>query len=178
MLVVHVAITTVDDDLARREPYRRAHLDRLIELRAAGVVVGGGPAPDGRRVELVYRLARPEQLAPLVEEDPSWTGGAWTGWTARSFTAFVEPWELPPVVVDGSRRAVVVEGPVTDRDMAQLALVELRGAGRLAFGGLFEGDQSWALCRTADEAEARAWFADTGLWAGERLHARPLLYVL
>ena len=178
MIVYHVAITTVDDYAARREPHRQAHIHRLEGLRRAGAVIGGGPAPDGRTADIVYRLQQPSQLRHAVEEDPYWTGGAWTAYTPRSFAAFVEPWELPPIVLDGSRGATVVEGPVVDADMAQLALVEMRGAGRLAFGGLLEGGETFALVRTTDAAEAVGWFAAAGFWLAGGLRARPLLHVL
>lgn len=178
MIVSHVAIATVGDYAARREPHRQAHIQRLEALRRAGVLVGGGPAPDGRGADIVYRVPQPAQLRQVIEEDPYWTGGAWTAWTPRSFSVFVEPWQLPPIVLDGSRRATVVQGPAGDADMAQLALVELRGAGRLAFGGLLEGGDTFALVPTADAAEALAWFAATGCWPPDGLHARPLLHVL
>lgn len=178
MIVVHVAITTAEDYVARREPHRRAHIERLAGLRGAGVVIGGGPAPDGRSVDIVYRLRQPDDLRALLEEDPYWTGGAWTRYAPRSFAEFVEPWEQPPIVLDGSRPATVVEGHTAEHDMAQFALIELRGAGRLAFGGFFPDGDTFALCRTADAAEALGWFKDAGFWAPETLRARPLLYVL
>lgn len=178
MIVLHVAITTVEDYVTRREPHRRAHIERLVGLRAAGAVIGGGPAPDGRTVDLVYRLQRPDQLKPILEEDPYWTGGAWTHYAPRSFREFVEPWEQAPIVLDGSRRATVVEGPVLEPDMAQFALIEMRGAGRLVFGGFFEGGETFALCTAADAGDALVWFEETGFWLPERLSARPLLWVL
>jgi hypothetical protein len=90
----------------------------------------------GRIAELFYRVPDSETLRAIIEEDPYHRAGAWTGYVPRSFETFVDPWEPePPVVLDGSRPALVVEGPTADRDMAQLALVELRGAGRVAFGG-------------------------------------------
>ncbi len=178
MIVVHAALTTAQDYVARREPHRRAHIERLAGLRAAGVVIGGGPAPDGRSVDIVYRPRQPDDLRALVHEDPYWTGGAWTGCVPRSFAEFVEPWELPPIVLDGSRPATIVEGHTAEHDMAQFALIELRGAGRLAFGGFFAGGDTFALCRTADAAEALGWFKGAGFWAPDTLRARPLLYVL
>ena len=178
MSVYHVAITTADDYPSRREPHRRAHIERLQKLRAASILVGGGPAPDGTAVDLLYRLQQPDQLKPLIEEDPYWVGGAWRRYEPRSFKEFVEPWELPPVVLDGSRRVMIVEGPAVDLAMGQFALIELRGAGRLAFGGFFEGGETFALVRSADPAEAIGWLGDTGFWDGSRLRARPLLYVL
>ncbi len=178
MIVLHVAITAAADYATRREAHRQAHLRRIEGLRTAGAVIGGGPAPDGETADLVYRLHQPTDLTPVVEEDPYWTGGVWTAYAPRAFREFVEPWELAPLVIDGSRRVTIVEGPVTDPDMAQFALIELRGQGRLAFGGCFEGGETWALARTPDPAQALAWFGGTGFWAPERLRTRALLWVL
>ncbi len=178
MIVYRIGITTVEDYAAKREPHRRAHIERLQGLRAAGILLAGGPAPDGRSVDLVYRLQQPGQIKHAVEEDPYWLAGVWTGYEPSSFAQFVEPWEMIPVVLDGTRRATIVEGPVTQHDMAQFALIEMRGAGRLHLGGFFEGGQTWALMKTADGDEARGWFADTGFWKTDALTTRPLLHVL
>jgi uncharacterized protein YciI len=178
MIVVHVLVTTAEDYLTRREPHRQAHFDRLRELRAAGRLIGAGPAPDGRSAEVFYRVTRADELRPLIEEDPYYRAGAWTAYRPRSFSQFVEPWELPPIVLDGSRRATIAEGPTTDRDLAQLALVELRGAGRLAFGGSFEDGQTLAVLRTPDAVAASAWLTDTGFWAPATLSSRPFVYAI
>ena len=178
MIVAHVAITTSADYLTRREAFRQAHIERLLALRESGQVVAGGPTPDGRSAQLFYRAKRADDLTALVEEDPYYRGGVWTSYATRSFSQFVEPWEKPPVVLDGSRRVTIVEGPSDDPDTAQLALVELRGAGRLLFGGLFDGRATLAVLRSPDTAEAVGWLAETGFWTGERLTARPYLYVL
>ena len=178
MIVLHVAIATAADYASKREPHRRAHLERLAGLRAAGAVIGGGPAPDGTAVDLVYRLQRPEQLKPAIEEDPYWTGGAWTGYTPRSFTNFVEPWQLPEIVLDGSRPTTIVEGRVTDSDMAEFVLIEMRGRQQIAFGGFFADGETFAICKTPDAGTAVGWFAESGFWATDRLRARPLLWVL
>jgi uncharacterized protein YciI len=179
VIVAHVAITTSPDYPTRREPHRKAHIERLLELRDRGILVGGGPAPDGRSAELFYRLTRPDQLTPVIEEDPYYRAGAWTGYRSRSFAQFVEPWEAVPVVLDGSRPVTLVEGPARDPGMAQLALVELRGARRLAFGGLLDGEgRTLAVLRTADPGEAIRWLDEGGVWAAAELSARPLLYVI
>jgi uncharacterized protein YciI len=178
VIVVHVAITTADDYVARREPHRRAHIERLAGLRAGGFVIGGGPAPDGRSVDIVYRLAQPDQLDKLLKDDPYWAAGAWTGYAPRSFVEFIEPWEQAPIVLDGSRPVTIVEGRTEEHDMAQFALIELRGAGRLAFGGFFADGDTFALCRTADGAAAVGWFREAGFWAPDSLRSRPLLHVL
>lgn len=178
MIVYHIAVTPVADYAAKREPHRRAHIERLQGLRAAGILLGGGPAPDGTRVDLVYRLQQPWQVKPAMEEDPYWTGGAWTHYEPRSFAQFVEPWEMVPVVLDGSRQVTIVEGPVAEHDMAQFALIEMRGAGRLHLGGFFEGGQTWALVKTTDADRARGWFVDTGFWPADSVTTRPFLHVL
>ena len=178
VIVYHIAVTTSHDYLVRRDAHRHTHLERLQGLRAAGILIGGGPAPDGQSAELIYRLQQPSQLRNAIEEDSYWLGGAWTGYTLRSFSHFVEPWEMVPVVIDGSRRVTIVEGNVTDSDMAQFALIEMRGAGRIAFGGFFEGGGSLAVAKSADGDQALGWFRETGFWAEDRLAARPFLHVL
>jgi uncharacterized protein YciI len=178
VIVYHIAVTTAPDYLTRREPHRREHIERLQGLRAAGILIGGGPAPDGTSADLVYRLQQPGQIKHAMEEDPYWTSGAWTAYEPRSFTQFVEPWEMVPVVLDGSRRVTIVEGTTADHDMAQFSLIEMRGAGRLAFGGFFEGGETFALMNTADGAEALTWFAETGFWKPASLTARAFLHVL
>ncbi len=178
MIVFHIAVTAAADYLTRREAHRRAHIERLQGLRAAGILIGGGPAPDGKIADIFYRLQQPAQLKNAIEEDPYWTGGVWTRYEPRSFAQFVEPWEQVPVVLDGSRTVTIVEGPVADHDMAQFALIEMRGAGRVHFGGFFEGGQTLALAKTADAPQALAWFAESGFWKPGGLTARPLLHVL
>lgn len=178
MIVYHAAITTAVNYAEHRAPYRQAHLERIIRLRSQGPVVGGGPSPDGKSVDLFYRVAQPSEIARLIEDDPYWAGKAWVGYQLRSFSQFVEPWELPPPVIDGSRLATLIEGKAEDPDMATFSLIELRGAGRLAFGGFLEDGTTLALMKTGDSEEALGWLADTGFWNAESLSARPLLWVL
>jgi uncharacterized protein YciI len=178
VIVYHVGITAASDYLTRREGHRKAHLDRIVALRANGLCLGGGPAPDGRTADLFYRVGQPADVTRVVEEDPYFTGGVWTGYDARSFSRFLEPWEAPPVVLDGSRRATLVEGLAPDVEMASFALIEARGAGRMAFGGFFSDGQTLCLMRAADPDEAIACLAETGLWKPGTLRGRPLLHVL
>jgi uncharacterized protein YciI len=178
VIVYQIGVTTIDDYVSKREPHRRDHLERLQGLRAAGICLGGGPSLDGRTADIIYRLQQPGQIKHAVEEDPYWVGGVWTRYEPRAFTQFVEPWEMIPVVLDGTRQVTIVEGPVAEHDMAQFALIEMRGTGRLHLGGFFGDGQTWALTRTADADEARAWFADTGFWQTDALQTRPLLHVL
>jgi len=178
VIVYHVAVTTAADYPARREPHRTAHLDRLLALRAKGLCVGGGPAPDGRSADLFYRVDQPGDVTRLIEDDPYVTGGAWTNYEARSFSQFLEPWDLPPLVTDGSRRVTLVEGEAADVEMASFALIEARGAGRMAFGGFFPGGLTLALMRTSEPDEAVAQLRETGFWKPETLRGRSFLHVL
>ncbi|HEV8616140.1 MAG TPA: hypothetical protein VGU22_11670 [Methylomirabilota bacterium] len=178
MIVYQIALTAADDYATRRESHRRAHLERVQGLRAAGILIGAGPSADGKTADLVYRLQQPGQIKHAIEEDPYWMGGVWTAYTPKAFTQFVEPWEMVPVVLDGSRKVTIVEGTVAQHDMAQFALIEMRGTGRVHFGGFFEDGGTWALAKTADAAEAVGWFEDTGFWKPGALTTRPLLHVL
>src|SRR3990170_8034575 len=110
MLVYHAAITAAENYLERRAPHRQAHFERIVGLRAQGFLIGGGPAPDGRTADIFYRVAQPPDVVRLIEDDPYYLGKVWTAYTVRTFSQFIEPWELPPVVTDGSRRAAPVGG--------------------------------------------------------------------
>jgi uncharacterized protein YciI len=179
MSVVHVLVTCAEDYLDRRAPVRQAHIERLLGLRGAGVLVAGGPAPDGRSAEMFYRLPDHAALGKLVEEDPYYRAGAWTAYVRRDFETFVDPWKpAPPVVLDGSRAAWIVDGPTADRDMAQLALVELRGAGRVVFGGFLTDGATLAVVRAPGPDEAVGYLGETGSWKPGDLTARPWLYVI
>lgn len=178
MIVVHVGITCSADYLARREAHRQAHIQRLAALREAGTLVAGGPTADARAADLFYRVPSPDAVGPVVEDDPYRRAGAWTGYAARPFADFVEPWTAPPIVLDGSRRAILAEGPTADPELARFALIELRGSGRVGFGGLFPGGRMLAAVLTEDAGQATAWLAETGFWEAGRLSARPWLYVI
>jgi uncharacterized protein YciI len=179
MTVVHVRITCAEDYVARRATVREAHIDRLQRLRAAGILVAGGPSPDARSAEIFYRVPDLRALRTIVEEDPYHLVGGWIGYVPREYETFVDPWEAePPVVLDGSRPGLVVEGPTADRDMAQLALVELRGAARVPFGGFLRDGSTVAVARTTDPDEAVGWLADTGSWKADDLTTRAWLYVI
>ncbi len=178
MIVCHVSLTAADDYLERRGAHRTAHLDRITELRRQGFVIGGGPSPDGKTADIVYRVQQATDMTRLIEEDPYWTGGVWKAWRPRDFAQFLDPWEMPPLVTDGSRKVTIVEGLAPDVEMASFALIEARGGGRMAFGGFFPGGTTWALMRSPDAETAMAELEASGLWKPGSLTARPLLHVL
>ena len=106
-------------------------------------------------------------------------GGVWTRYEPKSFSQFVEPWEMVPVVLDGTRRATIVEGPTAQHDMAQFALIEMRGARRGSPSAASSRTASTlAVVKTADADEALGWFAETGFWKPDALTTRPWLHVL
>jgi uncharacterized protein len=178
VIVCHVSLTAAADYLERRGAHRTAHLERIIELRRRGFVIGGGPSPDGKTADIVYRVQQEADMARLIEEDPYWTGGVWKAWQPRDFAQFLEPWEMPPLVTDGSRKVSIVEGLAPDVEMASFALIEARGGGRMAFGGFFPGGTTWALMRSPDADTATGELEASGLWKPGSLTARPLLHVL
>ena len=178
MIVYHVHIETVDGYLTRRKAYRQANLEYLMTLRGRGVMIGGGPAPDGTGADLFCRVGQPGDIGRLVEGSPFFVNGLWTGYTPRSFSHFVEPWELSPPMPDESRTVSVVEGEAADVEMASFALIEARGDGRMVFGGFFADGQTLALMRSADPEDAIGRLDETGLWKPGTLKSRPLLQVL
>ena len=102
----------------------------------------------------------------------------WTAYQPRTFSQFLEPWELLPPVLDGSRRVTIVEGRTADVEMASFALIEARGAGRMTFGGFFPDGETLCLMRDADPSLAVARLHETGLWTAGTLRGRSLLHVL
>jgi uncharacterized protein YciI len=178
VLFYHVGITAADAYLTRRAAHRPQHLERIAGLRAQGLVIGGGPAPDGKSADLFYRVPDPDVLTRLVEDDPYWKGGVWTAYAPEAFSQFLEPWRLPDLSTDGSRLTMLVEGETPDVEMATFALIEERGAGRVAFGGFFPDGRTLVLVNAADPGAAVSRLADTGFWAPGTLRARPFLHVL
>ena len=178
MIVYHVAITTADDYLTRREPHRRASFEHLMRLRGHGVMIAAGPAPDGRSCDLFCRVQQPEDVQKLVETNPLFMDGLWTGYTPHSFAQFLDPWELPAPCPDETRDATLVEGSTPDAEMASFVFIEERGAGRLLFGGFFPDGSSLAFMISADPTAAIAPLDASGLFTAGTLRARPLLHIL
>ena len=177
MNVFPVSAATVEGYVTKREPFRKAHIERLVKLRSEGVVRMGGPWPDGRGVDLVYRCRDAAQLKSLGEDDPYWKGGVWSSYASLPFSVFVEPTSEVPVVLDGSRKLFIVEGPAGDALGVEPALEKLRDQGRMWLGGVVE-QRLWALTTSDDETKAiRSLVEATSIDMG-RLAARPLIYVL
>lgn len=82
----------VEDIVARREPHRPAHLDRLRELHAQGVVGMAGALGDPvRGAVIVFRCDERGTAEAFAREDPYVLNGLVPSWR-------IEPWN---VVVGG-----------------------------------------------------------------------------
>ena len=176
MTAFHVAVTCCEDYLERRRPGRDLHHAQLQAWRAQGLLVGGGPAPDGRTVDLFWQAEDADTVAQLMREDQFIANGLWAAFVGRRFADFFGTLETPPL--DGSRLAVILEGRAADPALAATSLLALRDDGRVAFGGLFPEGDSLALALTADTREALRWLAAAEGWIADGLAARAFYYVL
>jgi uncharacterized protein YciI len=171
LIIYHVHFVCAQDYMARRLPFRPAHLKQLATLRTEGRVVAGGPEPDGTAANIFYRVADRSELGRLLEENEFNRAGLFTAHRARAFAEFLEPLELPPV--DSGLRVTLVEGIASDRVRARAGLAELRARGRAAFGGFFDDGDALVVLRSPSPGAAVGWLADAGGWAPTRLSPRP-----
>jgi hypothetical protein len=177
VIVYHVAVTTADDFPSRREPLRQAAFEYWMALRAAGALIAGGVARDGASYDLVCRTRQPADLPGLIEKTPFFAERLWTAYTPRTFSQFVEPWQLAPPRPDETRIATIVEGRTPDAEMASFALIEERGAGRLYCGGFFPDGASLAVMTASEPDAALAALDGSGLFTPGSLRARSIAHI-
>src|SRR5262245_34332744 len=170
MTIYHVRFTCAPDYLARRLPFRPAHLAQLASLRERALVVAGGPEPDGTAAHIFYRVGDRAELTRLLADNEFNRAGLFAASHPRAFVEFLEPLDLPPV--DAGLAATLVTGAVTDRRAARAILAALREEKTAAFGGFLDDGEALAVVRSADADEAIAWLADGGGWDRARLTAR------
>jgi uncharacterized protein YciI len=170
MTIYHVHYTCAPDYLARRLPFRPAHLVQLATLREHDRVVAGGPEPDGTAASIFYRVRDAAELARLIADNEFNRAGLFTAHRPRAFADFLEPIDLPPL--DAGLKVTLVEGPCSDRLKARVGLVELQKQGRVAFAGFFEDGTALAAVRSSSVEEALAWLADAGGWDPRALTGR------
>ncbi len=171
MIVYHVRFTCAPDYMARRLPFRPAHLKQLASLREEGRVVAGGPEPDGAAANIFYRVVDQAELSRLLEENEFNRAGLFADHHPRAFADFLEPLALPPV--DAGLRVTIVEGAPSDRARARSGLAALQRDGRAAFGGFFPDGAALAVVRSPRPAEAVGWWAEAGGWEPARPRGRP-----
>jgi uncharacterized protein YciI len=85
-----VIATYVEDAVARRAPYREAHLAYASALREAGHLVAGGAFADPvDGALLVYRAESREQVAAWLADDPYVRAGLWPTIAIREWTVVI-----------------------------------------------------------------------------------------
>ncbi|NEQ32259.1 MAG: YciI family protein [Leptolyngbya sp. SIO4C5] len=67
-----------EDVLAKRAPYREAHLQGLQAQKDRGTLITLGPTQDATRVFGIYEADSEAAVRQLVEADPYWQNGIWT----------------------------------------------------------------------------------------------------
>ncbi len=72
--------TYTEDAVGKREPYRAEHLARLQALKDEGKVVTIGPTKDVTKLIAIFDVESEDEARRLIEDDPYWTGGIWTGY--------------------------------------------------------------------------------------------------
>ena len=170
-MIYHVRFRCADDYMARRLPYRPAHLRQLDKLRGESKVVAGGPEPDGTYANIFYRVPDRVALDVLLADNEFNKAGLFVDSTPRIFDEFFEPLDVPPL--DAGLQAVIVDGQVSDRARAGSGLRELQKSGRAAFGGFFGDGKGLVVVRVADADIAVRTIADAGGWVETTLRGRP-----
>lgn len=74
-----------EDVLAKRTPYREAHLAGLTQQKQAGLLITLGPTEDLSRVFGIYEAADEATVRQLVEGDPYWKNGIWIEYEVRAW---------------------------------------------------------------------------------------------
>src|SRR5262245_65974693 len=105
--IYHVHFTCAPDYMARRLPFRPAHLKQLGALRDEKLVVAGGPEPDGTAANIFYRVTDRAELARLLDDNEFNKAGLFTASHPRAFGEFLDPIDRPPL--DAGLPAAIVE---------------------------------------------------------------------
>jgi uncharacterized protein YciI len=73
--------TYCDNAVAKRTPYRQAHLEGLRSQKDEGVLLALGPTVDNTKVFGLYEAPTEATVRQLVEADPYLQHGIWTDYT-------------------------------------------------------------------------------------------------
>lgn len=164
MPVYHVRFTCAADYMARRLPFRPAHLAQLVGLRDDGRVIAGGPEPDGGAAHIFYRGAEPAALDALLADNVFYGAKLFVAHDVRAFADVLLP--LAPLPADAGLKVTLVEGGVSDWARASAALATLQRQERVGFGGRFADGTALAAVRSPKAAEAIEWLAQAGTFTG------------
>jgi uncharacterized protein YciI len=158
--VYHVRFTCAPDYMARRLPFRPAHLAQLVGLRDDGRVIAGGPEPDGGAAHIFYRLDGLTALDALLADNVFYGAKLFVAHDVRAFTEVLLP--LAHLPTDAGLQVTLVEGTVSDWSRASAALAALQRQERVGFGGRFADGTALAAVRTPEAAEAIEWLTREG----------------
>ena len=150
--------------MARRLPFRPAHLAQLVGLRDDGRVIAGGPEPDGGAAHIFYRVADPAALDVLLADNVFYGAKLFVAHDVRAFTDVLLP--LAPLPADAGLQVTLVEGSVRDWERASATLATLQRQERVGFGGRFADGTALAAVRSSTAAEAIEWLARAGAFMG------------
>ena len=164
MPVYHVGFTCAPDYMARRLPFRPAHLAQLVSLRDDGRVIAGGPEPDGGAAHIFYRVADASALDALLADNVFYGARLFVAHDVRVFADVLLP--LAPLPADAGLRVTLVEGGVSDWARAAATLATLQRQDRVGFGGRFADGTVLAAVRSPQAAEAIEWLAHAGGFTG------------
>ena len=164
MPVYHVRFACAPDYMARRLPFRPAHLAQLVGLRDDGRVIAGGPEPDGGAAHIFYRVAGLPALDALLVDNVFYGAKLFVAHDIRTFTDPVLP--LAPLPNDAGLHVTLVEGSVGDWARASEALGTLQRQDRVGFGGRYADGTALAAVRSAEASEAIDWLVRAGVFSG------------
>jgi uncharacterized protein YciI len=150
--------------MARRLPFRPAHLAQLVGLRDDGRVIAGGPEPDGGAAHIFYRVAGAAALDALLADNVFYGAKLFVAHEIRAFADVLLP--LAPLPADAGLQVTLVEGGVIDWGRAAAALATLQRQDRVGFGGRFADGTALAAVRSSTAAEAIEWLARAGIFTG------------
>ena len=162
--VYHVRFTCAPDYMARRLPFRPAHLAQLVKLRDDGHVIAGGPEPDGGAAHIFYRVPDRAALNALLADNVFYDAKLFVAHDVRAFTDVVLP--LAPLPADAGLKATLVEGRLGDWARASEGLVTLQRQDRVGFGGRFADGTALAVVRNPEASEAIDWLTRAGVLTG------------
>lgn len=74
-----------EDALTKRTPFRQQHLEGLAKQKETGVLITIGPTKDNTRVFGIYEAETEDIVKDLIESDPYWQNGIWTGYEIKEW---------------------------------------------------------------------------------------------
>lgn len=74
-----------ENALAKRTPYRQAHLEGLAKQKEEGILITLGPTKDNTQVFGIYEADNETIVRELIENDPYWKNGIWTEYNIKEW---------------------------------------------------------------------------------------------